>query len=271
MNTSLIDLERIPALEELRDFFKSNDWSAAKISDADEYDTETTEAIQYIKKLMDEHFEPLSREKGLPKISACYSKNNPLIALRDNTEDLVASTVVRLLEEQPEAVNEILEKFDFSDPDIDKKADDFLNNAVRTMLDVMDYESAAEVVTKAPAHEDFSNLPNNHAKQNFERDYYKTRSKHPIVSLDELTEGGNESALPNPDFFAINNAENKKEALREFWKTLDADEKQLILLKVDGLTYKEIAEEIGLKTHSAALKRRRKIAEKFTEFYKSFE
>lgn len=220
MDTSLINLERIPTLEELRDFFKSDDWSAAKVFNANKQDTETTEAILYIKKLMDEHFEPISREKGLPKTSACYGKNNPLIALRDNTEDLVASTVARLLEEQPEAVNEILEKFDFSDPDIDKKADDFLNNAIRTMLDVMDYESVAEVVTKVPVHEDFSNLSNNHAKQNFERDYYNTRTKHPIISLDELTEGGNESALPNPDFVAINNAENKKELFVNFGKRL---------------------------------------------------
>ena len=271
MDTSLIDLERIPTLEELRDFFKCNDWIATRVANADEYDADTIEAIQYVKKLMNEHFEPISREKGLPKTSACYGKDNPLIALRDNTEDLVARTVVRLIEEKPEAMNEILEKFDFSDPDIYNKADDFLNNAISTMLDVIDYKSVAEVVKEAPTHEDFSNLSNNHAKQNFNRNYYNVRTKHPIVSLDELTEDGNEWALPNPDFAAINNAENKKEALREFWKTLDADEKKLILLKVDGLTYKEIADEIGLKTHSAALKRRRKIAEKFSEFYKSFE
>ncbi len=132
MNTSLIDLERIPTLEELQDFFKSNDWSATKVSDTYEYDAETTEVIQCIKKLMDEHFEPISRVKELPKTSACYSKNNPLITLRDNTEDLVVSTVIRLLQEQPEAVNEILEKFNFSNPDIKKKLMIFV-----TMLSVL--------------------------------------------------------------------------------------------------------------------------------------
>lgn len=271
MDTSLLDLDRIPTLEEMQKFFKDNDWSTAQLSDPNNRDTETTEAILYIEKLMDEHFEPLSREKGLPKQSACYGKNNPLIALRNNTEDLVASEVAKLVDEQLDIMEQILGQFDFSDPDIDKKADDFLHNAVNTMLDVMNYEATADIVKKAPAHEDFSNLPNNHAKQDFEREYYKTRTKHPQVSLDALTENGDGSILPNPDYAAIENAQNKKEAVCEFWETLNEDERKLLLYRMDGMTYEEISDKLNIKTHSAVLKRRRKIEEKFVAFYKTYE
>lgn len=271
MDTSLLDLDRIPTLEELRDFFKDNDWSTAQLSDPADRDTETTEAIIYIEKFMNAHFEPISREKGLPKQSACYGKSNPLIALRDSTEDLVASEVAKLIDEQPDMVNEILNQFDFTDPDIDKKADDFLNSAIETMLDVMEYESAAEIVKSAPAHEDFSKSPNNHAKQDFEREYYKTRTRHPQISLDNLTKNGDESALPNSDCDAVLNAENRKDAVRAFWKVLSEDEKKLLLYRMDGMTYEEISEKLNIKTHSAVLKRRRKIEEKFIEFYKKYE
>ena len=258
MKTTLIDLDRIPTLDELRAFFKENDWSAAVISEPSERSSDENEGIAYIKKLIDEHVEPVSRENGLPKPSACYGKNNPLIALRNNTEDLVASEVYRLIEDNEEAAGNILEQFDFTVPDIDKKADDFLHNAVQTLLDVMDYETASEIVKKHPAHEDFSSLPNNHAKQDFNRQYYKTRTKHPVVSYEELAER-DEAALNADSNKAIENASDRQAATHEFWKTLTEEDKKLLLYRMQGKTYEEIAPLIGLKSHTAVIKRRRKL------------
>ncbi len=39
----------------------------------------------------------------------------------------------------------ILSQFDFTDPDLDKKVDAFLHNAMDTMLNVMDYEQMVEI------------------------------------------------------------------------------------------------------------------------------
>ena len=270
MDTSLIDLDRVPTLEELRKFFQNNDWSAAKISEPLERSSDTNELIQYVKHLMDEHFEPISHEMGLKKLSNCYDKNHPLITLRDSTKDLVASKVAELIEEKPEIAVQILEHFDLDDPDIDKNADNFLQNAVEKMLKVMDYDAVADIVNNAPEHKDFSSLENNHPKQDFDRNYYKTRTKHPLISLDELTEGGNESALHNSDYIAEQNVENSKEAVRAFWNTLSKEDKKLLLFRMNGMTYKEIAAEMNFKTHSAVLKRRRKIEEQFIEFFKKY-
>lgn len=63
MDTSLIDLDRIPTLEELRAFFQCNDWSTAQLSDPEDRDNETVETIEYIKSLMDEHFDLVAHEK----------------------------------------------------------------------------------------------------------------------------------------------------------------------------------------------------------------
>lgn len=50
--------------------------------------------------------------------SGYYDKDNPLIAMRDNMENLVASGVLKLLEEHPERAAEILMEF-ADDPNIE--------------------------------------------------------------------------------------------------------------------------------------------------------
>ena len=51
-----------------------------------------------------------------------------------------------LLTGPDEIIEGIFSQFDFDDPDIDKKADDFMHTAVGTMLDVMQYDQLAGVV-----------------------------------------------------------------------------------------------------------------------------
>ena len=269
MDKTLLDFDRAPTLDELREFFKSNDWSSAVPQEIEAEESDATEAVLYIQKLMDEHFEPISREKGLSKASVYFGKNNPLIALRNNTENLVSTEVARLIAERPEVAEQILSQFDFSDPDIDEKADEFLHNAVDTMLDTMNYEAIAEIVNNAPAHEDFSRAPNNHAKQDFRREYYRSSSKGFMESLEAVTlDGQDESQIASEDIDAIQRAENCADAARAFWNTLDTDEKKLLRMRIGNCTYKQIADELKLKTSNAVSKRRQKIAEKFVTFYK---
>ena len=130
---TLLDLDHIPTLDELRAYFKENDFSAATYVDVDyeTMDAESVEALEYIKGLMDEKWEPLSREMGLKSDSSYYGKDNPLIAMCNNMESLVAGGVMKLLNEKPEVAAEILDHF-FQDPDVEQHADDFLNNAGKT-------------------------------------------------------------------------------------------------------------------------------------------
>lgn len=155
MAKTLLNMDRLPTMEELKEFFKKNDWTSAKLSDPAKRTDEERAEISYVAKLMDEHFEKLAREKGRPSSSIVYGKDNPLIALQENTEDLVASAVVKIANDE-ELTDAILSQFDFTDPDIDKKADDFLHNAVNTMLDVMEYDKLAAIIHEASSDEDFN-------------------------------------------------------------------------------------------------------------------
>ena len=161
MKKDLLNMDRLPTMEELKEFFKKNDWSAAQISDPAKRTPEEQAEILYAAKLMDQKFEKLVRTKGRTAASVYYSKDNPLIALQKNTEDLVASLVVKIANNE-ELTDSILSQFDFTDPNIDQKADDLLNNAVNTMLDVMEYEKSAVLTRRISAEEDFNkNKPNN--------------------------------------------------------------------------------------------------------------
>ena len=185
---TLLDLDRVPTLDELRAFFRENDFSAATYMDIDyeKLDADTVEALEYIKGMMDEHWEPLSREMGRKASSCYYGKDNPLIAMRDNMENLVASGVLKLLEEHPERAAEILMEFTH-DPNIEQNADAFLHNAVETLMQVMNYEEAAEIIQSTPAYEDFSHeKKNDYRSKDFDRKWNHTRSGIQISSLDEM-------------------------------------------------------------------------------------
>ena len=126
---------------------------------------------------MDAAFEKSAREKGLSVPSRYYenkrrfrsaegnlfnNQGNPLLELRDNTEDLVSDAVYEIAENQEEVLEDIFSQFDFNDPDLEKKADAFLHTAVGTMLDVMEYDSMAQLVGEKTAFEDFNpNIPLN--------------------------------------------------------------------------------------------------------------
>lgn len=119
--------------------------------DYDKMDAESMEALEYIKGLMDEKWEPLSREMGLKSDSSYYGKDNSLIAMRDNMENLVVSGVMKLLTEKPERAAEILAPF-LQDP----VPRDFLNNAVNTAMQVVNYEELAQAIQENVAYEEFN-------------------------------------------------------------------------------------------------------------------
>lgn len=127
MKKDLLAMDRLPTLEELKEFFKSNEWTTVKIDHPAKRTDEERSEIAYAAKLMDKKFEELARKKGRNSAARYYSKNNPLIALQNNTEDLVTSTVVKIANDD-ELTDAILSQFDLTDPDLDKKDDNFLNN-----------------------------------------------------------------------------------------------------------------------------------------------
>lgn len=267
---TLLDLDRVPMLEELRTYFKENDFSAAAYIDIDydKMDAENVEMLEHIKGLMDEKWEPLSREMGLKSDSSYYGRDNPLIAMRDNMENLVAGGVMKLLTEKPDLAAEILASY-MDDPDIEKHADDFLNNAVKTSMQVMNYEELAQTVQENAVYEDFNHDKfNNYRSKDFDRKWNHTRSKIETVSLSEMESAVNDEGESAPLQVADSSVNVEDEVIANltgdnFWDSISEDDRALLRMRMDGKTQQEIADALGYKTHSTVTKRLQKLKEIF--------
>ena len=268
---TLLDLDRIPTLDELRtNFREENDFSAAAYIDMDydKLDSESVEMLEHIKGLMDEKWEPLSREMGLKSDSSYYGKDNSLIAMRDNMENLVAGGVMKLITEKPDLVNEILASF-MDDPDVDKHADDFLNNAVKTAMQVMNYEEVAQTVQESAAYEDFNhNKFSNYRSKDFDRKWNHTRSQIRTVSLNEMESTVNNEGESTPLQATDSSVNVEDEVIANltgdnFWERITEDNRALLRMRMNGKTQQEIADALGYKTHSAVTKRLQKLKEMF--------
>lgn len=267
---TLLDLDRIPTLDELRAYFRENDFSAATYIDMDydKLDFESVEMLEHIKGLMDEKWEPLSHEMGLKSDSSYYGKDNPLIAMRDNMENLVAGGVLKLLTEKPDLAAEILASY-LDDPDVEQRADDFLNNAVKTAMQVVNYEEVAQAVQEEAAYEDFNHDKfNNYRSKDFDRKWNHTRSKIETVSLNEMVSAVNDEGESAPLQVADSSVNVEDEAIanltgNNFWDSISEDDRVLLKMRMSGKTQQEIADTLGYKTHSAVTKRLQKLKEVF--------
>lgn len=268
IDTSLLDLDRVPTLEELQAFFQKHDWSAAKLSDRKSRSTEKVQAINYVKGIIDSEFEKAARERGLPGWSGYFEnktddvcgekhQTNPLMELRDNFEDLVADAVHGVSQDE-DLLETYLNTVDLSQPDWQEKADEMYKNAIGLSLDVMKYKEMAELLDDNPAHEDFNQFRNpNFRKEDFLRDWDHLRSKFgtlPDPDLDLKAIDQN----PGTEAKAIANI-----MVEEFWKSLDEKDKIIISMCRDGYTQDEIAEKLGMANNSGVSKRIAKLRKNF--------
>ncbi|MDD3394469.1 MAG: hypothetical protein PHG19_07490 [Anaerotignum sp.] len=276
MSKNLLDLDRVPTIEELREFFHENDFSTATYRDIDydKMDADDIEALEYIKGLMGEKWDELSRGMGLKSDPVYYGKDNPLIAMRDSMETLASTGVMKLLEEMPERAEELLSDFttpeDWESPEVlAVKADHMLSNAVSTLMQTMNYEEIAKVIAENPAYEDFAHgKPNNFRAKDFDRQWNHTRASVTLSSLEDMqiSAYGEKVELNLPDASAdVFEQVSSKLTEETFWSKLTEDDKIILLMRMDGKTQKEIAEHLGYKNHSAVTKRIKKLKDLFLE------
>ena len=274
IDTALLDLDRLPNLEKLKAFFKKHDWSTAKLSDPKSRSADKTAKMKEIKKIMDTEFEKVARKKGLGASSKYFEnkmrvkgecgnvfehQGNPLLELRDNTEDLVSDAVYEIEENHEDVFEAIFNQFDLNDPYFEQKADAFLHNAIGTMLDVMEYEKLAKLIHEMSSFEDFNpNIRSNFRAEDHERRWYHLDTKHqtlPDPGLDEKFHAQN----PRTDEQAIANV-----LLEEYWQSLDEKDRKILKLLMGGYTQEEVAEVIGMANNSGVSKRLSKMRKEFT-------
>lgn len=270
LDTTLLDLDRAPTILEMRAFFKKHDWSAAKINEPKSRTTEDHEAISRIGRIMDAAFEQEARKRGLAVWSGYFDhtvrmngeklQDNPLTALRDSVEDLVADGVRLLLTGPDEIVESIFSQFDLDDPDIDKKADDFMSTAVGTMLDVMEYDKLAGIVQDLSAIEDFNPyIKPNFRAQDHNKKWYHTDAEVKVEYCpDPEAKLRPDQTIVDPEKIAIFNL-----MVEDYWKTLDDTEKKIYRLREQGYTQGEVAKILGYSGNSAVSKRLKTMRAKF--------
>lgn len=177
------------------------------------------------------------------------------MVLKNNSARVVSENVYKLIDEYPDRAEEILKQFAsyFDQPE---KADELLNNGINTAMDVMQFRELAKEVQSAPAAEDFSFKQQNYPRIDFERKWYHTRAKTTVESIEDLDE---QSVLAeNVEDVVFSNIR-----IKNFWNSLNDEDKIILHLTMQGLTQKEIANKLGFADHSAVSKRIKKLKEKF--------
>ena len=255
-DNTLIDMDRIPNMDELRESFKAHDFTTLQIYGEGELDHEDNAEIAYIASTFNEKWDELAREKGLRGHISCYDKNeNPLMLLRNGTSQIVSEAVYKLICENPDGVTQIIEQFSSAFGNTEK-ADELLEKSIDTVMEAMQFGEIASIVQSEPAHEDFSHKQQNFPAADFDRKWNHSRAKVVVESVEEIDEQTAYAEDVSEIVFA-------NERFTKFWGDLSEDDKTILMYAMNGMTQAEIAEKMGFKTHSAVGKRLAKLKQKF--------
>ena len=146
-----------------------------------------------------------------------------------------------------------------------------LDNTTRyLLLKHPNFKGIVEASKEYRCIEDF-NKKNTLAKQNFIDQWYHRRTNHPDVSLESLRkEYENEYGETSFDIEdkSINIEEDtvSQVQVENFLNTLSEKDREILQLRMVGMKYEEIAEQLGYKTHSAIIKRIRKIGKAYQQY-----
>jgi len=106
----------------------------------------------------------------------------------------------------------------------------------------------------------------------FYRQWYHTRTKVGLMlSLDEVMHSDDEEAddfysVVPTDEFSITDWIDEEDYCQRFKNMLSERDREILEMRELGITYAEIAEKLGYKTHSAVIKRMKAIKEVFLKF-----
>ena len=131
-------------------------------------------------------------------------------------------------------------------------------------------EDVISVVEEHRCFEDYGKR-NSFEKREFYRNWYHTRTRHPMVSLDQYQDeyseaNGGADWDPPDESPSFESQVNCQILADQFMDTLSEKDKQILQLRLEGRTMEEVAKRLGYATHSAVLKRLRKIGLAFEKF-----
>lgn len=259
---SLLDLDRLPTKEELRAFFLSNDWTTNKPYDFSKWESERTEELNYTKSVLDPVWNETAKKYGQKAPSICYTDDYPPEVLRKNVSDIVCESVVKIANDD-ELLKEALNPY-FDDENVVENADKFVHNAVDTLMEVMDYGGVVSTSKEIGTPEDFSKIPLNYPRNDFEKKYNHAGAKTKVdfSSVQAETELQNKKVQS----YTVDELVENSVLVSEFFTILDDTDKKILKYVLSGYTQNEIAEEMGFANHSVVSKHMKKIRKMYLVF-----
>ena len=138
---------------------------------------------------------------------------------------------------------------------------------------VMERHHMNEVIEAADEYRCFEDFDYRSSRQktDFYRRWYHTRTRHPMMSLEQLQEEYSEDHDGQEWDCMDERVEIEPEVtaqvqVDEFLSTLSDKDKQMLQMRMGGRTLEDIADELGYKNHSGVLKRIRKIGQAYEKY-----
>lgn len=197
-----------------------------------------------------------------------YSKNDPAYLLTHTpefwAEEFVYPDIVTSLEE---LFSLEIDVFQDMPEDKEQWRLRWIMPSVMLMYNMYD---VIRVTEEFRCFEDF-NSRKSRQKIDFYRKWYHTRTKHPMVSLEEYQEvnarqyDGQRRLIQSEELDAEEVATSQV-LVEEFMATLSEKDKSILRLRMEGNTLESIAEKLGYRNHSGVLKRIRIIGQAYEKF-----
>lgn len=289
---TLLDLDRMPTQKELREFFLANDWTARKPYDFDEWSQEKIEDKCYSERIFNKIWHKISRKHGQKATPRCYTQDYPPEVLRSSVSDIVNGSVAEMVNEHPDVVQSIFDSLsdDFlsggletvkavmtgqeienpqalTEDDI-ATVDRFVDNAMDTLMNTVDYDNLVQVCREFGTPEDFSDIKTNYPRNEFEEKYNHTKAKTKVTFSTLAVDYAMDVERINgysPEELAVSSA-----LVADFYEELDEINLAILKLKIEGKTLEEIVDILGFKTHSAIQKRMKRIQQQYLDFDPDF-
>ena len=166
----------------------------------------------------------------------------------------------------------------FRSSDMDKPLGYVTDDAIALLFSwlvpqVMERHHMNEVIEAADEYRCFEDFDYRSSRQktDFYRRWYHTRTRHPMMSLEQLQEEYSEDHDGQEWNCTDLSAETEPEIMAqvqvdEFMSTLSDKDKQILQMRMEGRTLEDIADELGYKNHSGVLKRIRKIGQAYEKY-----
>ena len=256
---TLLDLNRLPTEDELKAFFRENDWTAAKPYDLSKMKPENAETAVYVKDVFDRLWDQSAERHGQKSPPKCFTKDYPPEVMKNAIGDIVAGKVTEILNDEKQ-LETILTPF-FKKGNEEERTEPFVKNAMDTLLDTVGYGDVLAATREIGAVEDFSKRPINYPRRDFEDKWNHPRAKTKV----EYSTKKADAALELDENLAHDPTEGNL-FVKGFFDLLDPTDAQIVSLAMEGFTHEQIAEKLGFKTHSAVTKRLHKLRPVFIKY-----